>query len=101
MSFLTQIERMRRIDFFIRRSGTGNTIEFSRRMNVSKATLIRSINDMKYLGFPIKFNRYRNSYYYEIYGKMTNELFVSQITETKNNNKINLFSWVSENETHA
>ncbi len=76
MTFGDQIKRMQRIDAFVRRKATGNTAEFARKLGISRITVIRTINEMRDMGFPIKFCRNRGTYYYEYEGKMADKLFV-------------------------
>ncbi|HEV9035741.1 MAG TPA: PCP reductase family protein [Puia sp.] len=76
MSFAEHIQRMQRIDGFVRRKATGNTLEFARKLGISRITVIRTINEMKDMGFPIKFCRTRCSYYYEYPGKMVEKMFI-------------------------
>ena len=60
---------------------------------------------MKEMGFPIKYSKDRNSYYYEEKGKMTNRFFVKDIPDeglrkiTGGNNYFQIFLEPNNNGT--
>jgi predicted DNA-binding transcriptional regulator YafY len=58
-------ERLSRIDHLIRIKGTGTPAQLAERLNLSERSIYDYINFMKDLGCPIKFDSYRESYYYE------------------------------------
>lgn len=58
-------ERLSRIDHLIRIKGTGTPAQLADRLNVSERSIYDYISFMKDLGCPIKFDSYRESYYYE------------------------------------
>lgn len=76
MSLLKHINRLKYIDYMIKRKATGNLETFSRKNSLCKRALTEIIHEMKELGFPIKYDRKRNTYYYEENGEMVKRLFV-------------------------
>ena len=58
-------DRLTRIDYLIRIKGTGTPAQLAERLNVSERTIYDYISFMKSLGCPIKFDSYRESYFYE------------------------------------
>lgn len=56
---------MVRLDNLIRRKATGTPDELAARLNVSRTTIHRYITELRHFGAPVKFCRYRNSYFYE------------------------------------
>lgn len=70
------INRIAFIDYLIRKKATGDLEAFARKNDVSTRTLSDILKDMKELGFPIKFDRSKNSYVYEEEGEMIKSLFL-------------------------
>ncbi|QHS61891.1 HTH domain-containing protein [Chitinophaga agri] len=62
-------DRIRRIDLLIRMKGTGTAAELAERLGISRAQVYEYINLMKGLGAPIKYCKYRQSYFYNEEGK--------------------------------
>jgi predicted DNA-binding transcriptional regulator YafY len=58
-------ERLTRIDHLIRIKGTGTPAQLAERLNLSERSIYDYISFLKGLGCPIKFDSYRESYYYE------------------------------------
>jgi predicted DNA-binding transcriptional regulator YafY len=58
------IERLQRIDYFIRTISTGTPKEFAEKLNLSERQLYKYLKNLKELGVPIKYSKRRNSYYY-------------------------------------
>lgn len=56
---------MVRLDNLIRMKATGSPDQLAARLNVSRTTIHRYLNELRNFGAPIKYCRYRNSYYYE------------------------------------
>jgi len=65
MSFREQLETIKRIDDLINRKGTGSPDQLAERLQISRASVFRYINDLKSFGAPIKYCKYRNSYIYK------------------------------------
>jgi len=65
MAFLKYFQRVRRIDDLIDRKATGTPDELARKVNLSRSVLMEYLREMKEIGFPVKFCRNRNSYYYD------------------------------------
>jgi predicted DNA-binding transcriptional regulator YafY len=59
------IDRLARLDHLIRIKGTGTPAQLAERLNLSERSIYDYINFMKGLGCPIKFDSYRESYFYE------------------------------------
>lgn len=65
MSLLKVIRRLEYANFLIRKKATGNLETFARKMNLSKSAVKDILYEMRTLGAKIKYNKRRNSYYYE------------------------------------
>jgi len=76
MALLKHIKRLRYIDFMIKKKATGDLATFARKNGLCKSAMAGVIQEMKELGFPIKFDRTKNSYYYEEDGEMVKALFI-------------------------
>jgi len=76
MAILKHVRRLRYIDYLIKRKATGNLDTFSAKNGLSKRAMTDILNEMKELGFPIKFDRKRNTYFYDEAGEMVQNLFV-------------------------
>lgn len=59
------IDRLSRLDHLIRIKGTGTPAQLAERLNLSERSIYDYINFMKGLGCPIRFDSYRESYFYE------------------------------------
>lgn len=75
MSLIKYFKRIQYIDFLIRRKATGNAKELAQKLNLSKRAVYNYLNEMKELGFPIKYGCDCNCYFYEEKGKMVESLF--------------------------
>ncbi|TWF40654.1 hypothetical protein FHW36_104337 [Chitinophaga polysaccharea] len=78
MAILKHIKRLKYIDFMIRRKATGDLDSFARKNGLCKRAMTGIISEMKELGFPIKYDRMKNTYYYEEEGQMVRSLFVKE-----------------------
>lgn len=58
-------QRLKRLDHLIRIKGTGTPLQLAEKLGLSERSVYEYINLMKDLGAPIKFDAYRESYYYE------------------------------------
>ncbi len=58
------LERLERIDRLIRIKGTGNPAKLAARLKMSERSLYQYLNLMRELGAPIKFDQFRDTYYY-------------------------------------
>ena len=65
MAFLKYFLRVKKLDDLIRRKATGSPAMLAKKMNLSRSVLMDYLHDMKKLGFPIKYDRHRSTYYYE------------------------------------
>ena len=75
MSILRHFKRLRFIDFLIQKRATGDLETFAKKNRLSKSGLSIVLQEMKEMGFPIKYDRNSNSYYYEEDVEMVQCLF--------------------------
>lgn len=59
-----------RADQLIRLKATGTPEEFAGKLNISKRSMFRLINNLKEIGCPIIYNSHRRCYEYESEGKL-------------------------------
>ncbi len=64
MKLIEKIRRIERVNALIRRKATGCPTNLARKLEVSERCVYRVIDDMKTMGFPIKYCRLRETYYY-------------------------------------
>ena len=64
MSIIRKIERIERMHSMIRFKRTGSPNQFAERMGISQSMLYVLIKELKELGAPIVYCRYRESYEY-------------------------------------
>lgn len=76
MAILKHIKRLKYIDYLIKKKATGNLENFAKKNGLCKRAMTDVLMDMKELGFPIKYDRTRNTYYYDEKGEMVKQLFV-------------------------
>jgi len=62
----------------IKRKATGDLEDFARKNGLCKRAMTDVLTEMKELGFPIKYDRIRRTYYYEEMGEMVKYLFVKE-----------------------
>ena len=83
MSLHKYIERIKYIDYLIRKRATGNADCLAKKLNLSKSGVEKFIQEMKEVGFPIVYCRKRKTYVYEEKGKMVENLFYQEIDNVK------------------
>ncbi len=76
MAILKHIKRLKYIDYLIKRKATGDLENFACKNGLSKRAMSDVLNEMKELGFPIKYDRVRYTYYYNERGEMVKSLFI-------------------------
>ncbi|MCI0922096.1 hypothetical protein [Sphingobacterium rhinopitheci] len=81
MKLYLYIDRINLINKLISQSKTGNQSELAKRLNISISRLARIIEYMKDQGAPIKFNRARNTYYYESRYSIKIDVKIEKISE--------------------
>lgn len=81
MKLYSYIDRINLINKLISQSKTGNQREFAKRLNISISRLARIIEYMKEQGAPIKFDRTRNTYYYENKYSINIEVKIEKISD--------------------
>ncbi|PWG78044.1 HTH domain-containing protein [Pararcticibacter amylolyticus] len=63
---LTEMQdRLEVIDYLIKSKSTGTPKRFAERLDISERRLYELLNEMRELGAPISYNRYRSTYYYK------------------------------------
>ena len=87
MSILRYFRKIEFLHDLIRKKATGDRSSFARKAGMSKSMLSEYLLEMKTLGFPIRYDRNRNTYYYEYDGKMVKTLFEDQARETDINDQ--------------
>jgi len=65
MTLEKRVKTLQRLDELIRRKATGTSADLARRLGISTATLYRQLAELRELGAPIAYNRFRQVYYYE------------------------------------
>ncbi|GHN00317.1 hypothetical protein WSM22_18060 [Cytophagales bacterium WSM2-2] len=65
MSLLKSIERLKRMDYFIKKEITGTSGEFATKIGISRSMLMENLKEMKELGAGISYCHYRRSYCYD------------------------------------
>lgn len=61
--------RIKRIDYLIQIKGTGTAAELADKLEISRAQIYEYLNLMKDFGAPIKYCKFRQSYYYDKEGQ--------------------------------
>lgn len=59
------LQRLARIDYLIRIKGTGTPVQLADKIGLSERSVYEYLNLMREFGAPIKFDNYRETYYYE------------------------------------
>ncbi|WP_343305162.1 HTH domain-containing protein [Chitinophaga niabensis] len=65
MYYEETIRRIERIDYLIRKKGTGNAAKLAERLGVSRASVYEYIDFMRHKGAPIKYSQSRQTFYYD------------------------------------
>ena len=65
MTFFEHVDRIKRLDSLIRHKATGSPEELADRMDVSRATIFRHLDDLRSVGAPIAYEKDRQTYYYD------------------------------------
>jgi len=81
MSILKYLKKIEHMDSLIARKATGSCVCFAKKVGMSKSMLHEYLKEMKEMGFPIKYCRERQSYYYEQDGKIVKSLFQVQMSQ--------------------
>ncbi len=62
MTFFEYAEKLETIKYLAERKRTGNSDDLAAKLNVSKRTVERMVQQLRDHGYPIKYNRFRNTY---------------------------------------
>lgn len=65
MSLLRNIRRLQYIDLLIKKKATGTPDVFAKKNHLSKRGLLQVLQEMKEMGFPIRYSRMLNTYFYD------------------------------------
>lgn len=65
MQIKEKLDTLTRLHHLIDRRATGDSIELAKRLNVSKSTLFRYLNELRNFGAPIAFCMKERHYFYE------------------------------------
>ena len=66
MSLFKYIERIKAIHYFIEKENTGSSIEFAKRVGISRSLLMEHVKELREtFHAPIEFCRVRQSFYYK------------------------------------
>ena len=69
------LDRFSRIDQLIYRKATGTPQHLAEKLDISESTLYEYFAVKRELGAPIKYDKFRNTYYYEINGRFKIKFF--------------------------
>lgn len=72
-------DRIKRIDRLIQTKGTGTAGELAEKLCISRAQTYEYLNLMKDFGAPIKYCKYRQSYYYEEEGSFITSFIYKRV----------------------
>jgi len=86
MAFLKYFQRVKRLDDLIKKKATGGPNDLAKKMHLSRSILMDYLSEMKSLGFPIKFCKHRNSYYYENDWQTEDKLIKKVLTREQQSN---------------
>lgn len=75
MELFKDIETVERLHLLIRSKATGTPDELAERFNMSKRNMLRILEGMKARGFPIIYDDFRHTYYYD--GEVTFDLKIT------------------------
>jgi len=81
MSLRKYLERLKLTDSLIRKRGTGNSASLAKKLDLSRASVYKLIQEMKEEGFPISYCHTDKTYFYNEEGKMVGELFEREISK--------------------
>jgi bacteriocin-like protein len=87
MSLVKYIERLKRMDQLIRLKATGPPSRFAKSLNISRSTLLLNLQELKSIGIPIAYCRFRRSYFYSTPGKVDIR-FEKEVLNNEELNKI-------------
>ena len=65
------VERLERLHLLIKRKGTGPVDELAHKIELSRRQTLEYISEMKEMGAPIRYCKYRQTYYYTRDVKLT------------------------------
>lgn len=72
MELFKELETVERLHLLIQRKATGSPEDLAQRFNMSKRNILRILEKMKASGFPIAYDHFRQTYFYD--GEVTFDL---------------------------
>lgn len=78
MSLHKYIERIKFIDYLIRKRATGNTEDLAQKLDLSVSGTFKFIKELKEEGFPICYSKKCKSYCYTKEGRLVSSLFEAE-----------------------
>lgn len=64
MNFKDYLKQIKRLHSLVERKSTGTPDQLARKLNTSRATVFRRVDDLKGLGAEILYDKDRQTYYY-------------------------------------
>lgn len=86
MALLRHINRLKYIDFLIRRKKKGNLQTLAQKNHLCKRAMAKIWHEMKELGFSIQVDRIRSTYFYAEEGKLVDCFFSKKRGSSATNN---------------
>jgi predicted DNA-binding transcriptional regulator YafY len=74
------IERLNSLDYYIRTKSTGTPKQLADKLNLCERQAREYISLIRQLGAPVKYDRSRNTYYYEFEGEFNFKFSKSRYT---------------------
>ncbi len=65
MKAIQHLMRLQRLHLLISRKSTGKPEDLAQRLNVSRATLFRHLEELRAFGAPLEYNKNRETYQYQ------------------------------------
>ncbi len=87
MKPMKYLDLMERMDQMIRFRCTGDATEFSNRLGISRRQLYYYIEELKYLGLPISYDRNGKTFFYEKRCMLKIDVYVKELHDS---DKVNL-----------
>ena len=86
MDIFKKIELFNKINKFIEEEATGNPLEFSTRLKISRSQLYRMINFLKDHGATIQYSRSKKAFYYTKEFRFSVKMELKDLTEKEMKN---------------
>ncbi|MEL7121050.1 MAG: HTH domain-containing protein [Bacteroidota bacterium] len=83
MSIIRKLKRIERMHHLIRRKSTGTPDAFARKLGCSKSMVYKLISELKDMGAPIVYHKYRESFIYTYPVDFKAGFFIKKNEETQ------------------